>query len=81
MKHSNSTGAVNLRRFHVLNRLEDQLKSGVKPTSWKRDGGPLDEADGKRIKKEIDILKKRIMTKEVARATRTKKYRGAGKLS
>lgn len=47
------------RRKSALNRLENQLKSGVKPT---KDGNTtsLTNKDVKRISKEIDILKTRL---------------------
>ena len=51
------------RRVNVINRLETQLKRGMRPP--KKDEQtlsdvPLLDADDNRIKKEIEILKTRI---------------------
>ena len=85
MKLANSNGRQNERRINVLSRLKSQLK-----TSSKTEKGsiltkvtvglnqiPLTEQDVKRIEKEIKVLESKIVAPEVARATRTKKYRGA----
>lgn len=71
MKLSNSPGNKNARRIRVLERLRVQLKRGVKYDILK-------DGDVKRIEKEIKTLEGRIVTPEVARSTRTKRYRGAG---
>lgn len=49
------------RRRRVIDRLEKQLKSGQKPDKQVQSAmAPLTETDKTRIKKEIEILKKRI---------------------
>ena len=48
------------RQKDAMERLENQLKSMVKPCSETGKNIPLNESDRKRINKEIDILKKRI---------------------
>lgn len=50
-----------LRQSNALNRLQEQLKSGVK-TEKGNSGNkiPLTESDTKRINKEIGILKSKI---------------------
>lgn len=58
------TVKLTVRRQHALDRLEKQLKSGVKPAPHP-DGGfkdpyQLEEKDVERIKKEIDVLKSRV---------------------
>jgi phage FluMu protein gp41 len=78
MKPANQNGRVNSRRIKALERLNNQLKLGTKPinstftneTVYKE----LDESDIKRIQKEISILESKIVTEDVARRTRTKKY-------
>lgn len=79
MKQSNFRGAVNERRIQSLKRLEMQLKSKMKQprgTVLVLDMVPLEEKDIERIKNEINILKSRITSDEVARNTRHKIYRG-----
>lgn len=88
MKLKNSSGEVNQRRIRVLAALEQQLKDALKPdkNSPILDGGKfgithvafvdLTEHDKERIKKEIEVLKKKIVHDDSARAVRTKKYRG-----
>jgi len=79
MKLQNSNGAINLRRIGALKRLENQLISGFKPTLKPATGvnEALTAEDVERIKKEIAILKEKIISPESARALRTKKYRAA----
>ncbi len=77
MKLTNSSGRKNQRRIDVVSRLENQLKSGVKPVNNKTE--PLSETDISRIKKEIEVLNKRIMSPDLANSIRNKKYRGAGR--
>lgn len=47
------------RRQRVIQRLETQLKAGVK-TNGKTEGANLTQANEKRIKKELAILAERI---------------------
>jgi hypothetical protein len=76
--------AENNKRVSALNRLETQLKSGVKSRLVHVEGSgcstwqdiSLTEGDIKRINKEISVLKSRIVSNEVALSIRTKKYRG-----
>ena len=77
MKLTNSSGRKNQRRIDVVSRLENQLKSGVKPVNNKTE--PLSETDISHIKKEIEVLNKRIMSPDLANSIRNKKYRGAGR--
>lgn len=63
----NKGGVVKARekRKRVYKRLEDQLRKGTKPISYKIDHIiegeiPLEEKDIKRIKSEMSILKERI---------------------
>lgn len=77
MKLTNSSGRKNQRRIDVVSRLENQLKSGVKPVNNKTE--PLSETDISRIKKEIEVLNKRMMSPDLANSIRNKKYRGAGR--
>lgn len=81
MKLAQSNGQTNDRRIKVLNTLTSQLASGLKPEkkvpllTRATTGGndePLTEGDIKRIKNEISILKTRIVSRDVARATRKK---------
>jgi len=58
-KHFNGTPQARVRRTNAMQRLEVQLKSGIKnyggnPTE------PLTDDDVKRINKEIEIIKTRI---------------------
>jgi len=64
--YSKSQPAIQ-RRKAALQRLENQLQSGMKETSWKTKGEdldkksiPLTEGDKKRIEKEISVLQSRI---------------------
>ena len=61
-KKFNGTPKARTRRSGVIARLESQLKSGRKPSKEEGSKGmaELNEADIKRINKEIDILKTRI---------------------
>ena len=77
MKLTNSSGRKNQRRIDVVSRLENQLKSGVKPVNNKTE--PLSETDISHIKKEIEVLNKRMMSPDLANSIRNKKYRGAGR--
>lgn len=77
MKLTNSSGRKNQRRIDVVSRLENQLKSGVKPVNNKTE--PLSETDISRIKRELAILSNRITTPDLANSIRNKKYRGAGR--
>lgn len=86
MKLTNSSGRKNQRRIDVVSRLENQLKSGVKPVHSTKNEfvefgatDPLSETDISRIKKEIEVLNKRIMSPDLANSIRNKKYRGAGR--
>lgn len=86
MKLTNSSGRKNQRRIDVVSRLENQLKSGVKPVHSTKNEfvefgatDPLSETDISRIKKEIEVLNKRIMSPDLAHSIRNKKYRGAGR--
>ena len=54
MKHNQEE-----RRSGALNRLEAQLENGTKST--KVNDMPLSDKDIKRISKEIEILKKRLL--------------------
>ena len=79
MKLKNSGGQINSRRHGALERLEKQLKAGTKPT----EGKPypewfvlLSDDDKTRIKSEINTLKSKVVTKEVAISYKPKKYRG-----
>lgn len=63
----NYKGGVRNRRSRALSRLQEQLKSGVKPIINKDapEAGmyitiPLEEKDVKRIKREIEVLKSKI---------------------
>lgn len=62
MKRKVSSGvSVVMRRNSVLDRLQTQLKSGVKMEKGKMDEFvPLTEKDVTRIKHEIEILKTRV---------------------
>ena len=59
----------NIRRQAALTRLETQLKKGTKPEkvaaitlhTTGADEVPLDDKDKERIKKEIGVLKNRIL--------------------
>ena len=55
-------GSVMARRVLVIERLEKQLKSGVKNQRVVNDDEsvPLTDKDIKRIKSELEILKKRV---------------------
>jgi hypothetical protein len=77
MKHKSGRNKVaeNNKRISALQRLENQLKSGVKPEKGYSLTIPLTEGDVKRINKEISVLKSRVVSNEVAMATRTKKNR------
>lgn len=56
-----ATIAKKIRQKNVLERLEKQLKSGVKTKKKTTDVKvPLNDADIKRINKEIEILKTRV---------------------
>jgi hypothetical protein len=68
MKLANSPTAKNERRSGALSRLEGILDKA------EIDGG--DGVDETRINKEIRILAERVVAPEVARASRSKKYRG-----
>jgi len=63
MKLANSPTAKNERRKGALHRLTCQE-------------GPLTEDQQKRIMKEIVILEDKIVPVDVARASRSKKFRG-----
>lgn len=60
-KGFNGTPKARARRMSVISRLEAQLQAGNKPT--KENGKvvtvALEEKDTNRIKKEIEVLKKR----------------------
>jgi hypothetical protein len=81
MKHKSGRNKVaeNNKRISALSRLENQLKSGVKVTKDRDENGyltiALNDLDVKRINKEISVLKSRVVSNEVAMATRTKKNR------
>lgn len=79
MKLVNSSGQKNERRQKAILRLQEQLKTGLKPAPKPVRGIDivLDEDDVKRIKKEIQILQSRIISDESAILIRTKKYRAA----
>jgi len=49
---------INVRRINALVRLNQQLESKVKTNNGVSE--PLTDSDSKRIKKEIEILNKRI---------------------
>jgi hypothetical protein len=76
--------AQNNKRISALSRLENQLKTGVKTAknthvltaATTGNDVELTESDVIRIKKEISVLKSRIVSDEVALSLRTKKYRG-----
>lgn len=68
MKLANSPTAKNERRIGALSRLEGVLDKA------EIDGG--DGIDENRINKEIRILAERIVAPEVARGSRSKKYKG-----
>lgn len=56
-----ATIAKKIRQKNVLEKLEKQLKSGVKTKKKTTDVKvPLTDADIKRINKEIEILKTRV---------------------
>lgn len=56
-----ATIAKKIRQKNVLEKLEKQLKSGVKTQKKTTDVKvPLTDADIKRINKEIEILKTRV---------------------
>jgi hypothetical protein len=56
-----ATIAKKIRQKNVLEKLEKQLKSGVKTQKKTTDVKvPLNDADIKRINKEIEILKTRV---------------------
>ena len=81
MKPANFGGATNDRRITALNTLKIQISSGMKQpkgTILSMDKELLTADDIKRINKEISVLSSRIVSKEVAIAQRTKKYRGGG---
>jgi hypothetical protein len=62
-KHYNGTPQAKSRREKVIERLETQLKKGMKPpkkTDQTLSNIPLTDIDIKRIEKEIEILKQRI---------------------
>jgi hypothetical protein len=81
---ANHAGQVNARRIKVLETLKEQLKSGTKTEKVSKltlvttgsDQIPLEEKDVTRIKKEITILESKIMSPEVAKSLKPKKYRG-----
>ena len=63
MKHFNGTPKAKTRRVSTIERLEKQLKSGMKPpkkTDQTVSDIPLMEVDIVRINKELAILKNRI---------------------
>lgn len=83
MKPKMFGGAVNTRRVNALNRLQEQIKSGVKPVCSTKNAfvafnatETLTPTDVIRIKKEINILQSRITSEAAAAQRRTKKYRG-----
>jgi hypothetical protein len=61
-KGFNGTPKARTRRTNVVNRLEAQLKSGMKPALKPATGidVALEEQDIKRINRELETLKKRI---------------------
>lgn len=65
MRISNNPSQKNLRRIKALHRLEYTFSSA-----------PLATKQEDRIAKEAETLSKRIMPPEVARASRSKIYRG-----
>lgn len=79
MKLSNSSGQSNSRRQKVLLRLKEQLSSSVKGVviEYEIHYEALTPEDIERIKAEIKILEQKVTSDANARATRTKKYRGA----
>lgn len=80
MKLQNSNGAINARRIKTLQRLEKQLNLGVKQPKGSfltLDMVLLEEEDIIRIKKEIAVLRDKIISSDSARMLRTKKYRAA----
>jgi hypothetical protein len=60
-KKWNTSGLARTRRKAVVERLTAQLASGVKTQKKSTDKTtPLEDADKKRITKEVDILKGRV---------------------
>lgn len=49
------------RRKSVVDRLEKQLKVGFKPEKGGKKNIPLNDSDIKRIKKELETLKARLV--------------------
>ena len=78
MRTKNFPEKQNQRRMGAMFRLEEQLKSGYKIVKSRPSGMfgtmELSEQDRKRIKKEIDILDKRVVSS--ARDRRSKKVKG-----
>ena len=74
MRTKNFPEKQNQRRMKAMFRLEEQLEYGVKILRSNHAKMELSEQDRKRIKKEIDILDKRVVSS--ARDRRSKKVKG-----
>lgn len=70
MRIKNARLRKTIRRRGALNRLKETLASGVSPNN---PNCTLSDGAKNRIKREISILESKIVTDEVARATRTKR--------
>lgn len=84
MKTRNFGDKVNNRRLGAMARLQNQLKYNYKQpvgTDLTLERVPLTEADTIRIKKEIEVLDERTVSKNLAGLRRTKKSREGRGLS
>jgi hypothetical protein len=69
--HKQNFCGLNRRRMVALHNLQESLKIDHKNT--KTGAIPLTPEDKKRMEKEIEVLQSRIVSEEVAQATRHKR--------